>query len=151
MTRGHQIAALAFLAVALFLGWQATRLTYYSPLGPGAGFFPIWLCVVLALLSVSVLVTATIVREPLPSDFWPDRGGGLRIALVVAALVFVTLALKPLGFRLTMLVFAAALLPALGRRNPIEIIAVALFASFGVYALFVDHLRLSLPVGMFGF
>jgi putative tricarboxylic transport membrane protein len=151
MTRGHQIAALAILVLAVFLGWQATRLTYYSPLGPGAGFFPIWLCIVLAFLAVSVLVSATIARAPLPDEFWPERAGVLRIAFVLAGLVFVVAALKPLGFRLTSLLFTATLLPALGRRNPIEIAAVALFASFGVYALFVDQLRLSLPIGMFGF
>lgn len=151
MTRGHQIAALAFLAVAAVLGWEAARLTYYSSLGPGPGFFPVWLCVVLGALSLSIFVGAMIARRPLPADFWPERQGIVRIAIVLTALVFVVLALKTLGFRLTMLAFALVLLLALGRRNPIEVVAVALLASVGVYALFVDHLRLSLPIGIFGF
>jgi putative tricarboxylic transport membrane protein len=150
MTRGHQIAALAFLAVAAVLGWEAARLTYYSSLGPGPGFFPVWLCVALAGLSGLVLVSGKLAPASLPADFWPPRQGIVRIAIVLAALAFVVLVLKTLGFRLTMLAFALTLLPALGRRNPIEVVAVALLASFGVYMLFVDHLRLSLPIGIFG-
>lgn len=151
MRRGHQIAGLAFLAAAALLGWEGSRLTYYSSLGPGPGFFPVWLCILLALLSVGVLVRATLSPvEPLPADFWPEPDGIRRILAVVGSLAFAALALPFLGYRLTMLAFGFGLMVILGRRNPIEILAIALLGSFGTYALFVDRLGVALPVGKFG-
>ncbi|MBL8702431.1 MAG: tripartite tricarboxylate transporter TctB family protein [Alphaproteobacteria bacterium] len=151
MTRGHLVAGLCFMALAAFLGWEATRLSYYSPLGPGAGFFPVWLCVALAALSLAVVLGALRSGAALPADFWPDRGGALRVVAVVAGLVFVVLALKPLGFRLTMALLGLELMLALGCRSVLQIAVVVLLGSVGSYALFVDALGLALPVGAFGF
>jgi hypothetical protein len=49
--RAYQLSGLAALLVAVFLGYQAAGLTYYTRIGPGPGFFPRWLCGVLALLA----------------------------------------------------------------------------------------------------
>ena len=56
--RAHQITGVVFLLIAAFLGYHAVKLRYYTPLGPGPGFFPIWLCAILGLLAVTLFFQA---------------------------------------------------------------------------------------------
>ena len=70
---------------------------------------------------------------------------GVMVVLLAAAF-----GMHLLGFRWTMLVFYLLLLPGLGRRNPVEIVPLALLGSFGAYWLFAVNLGLALPIGPFG-
>ena len=56
MQRIHQAAALFFLAFSAFVVWESWNLEYYTQLGPGAGFFPLWLGVIMGGLSLIWLV-----------------------------------------------------------------------------------------------
>jgi hypothetical protein len=151
MRRVQQIAAIAFLVVAAFLGFHASRLRYYTPLGPGPGFFPVWLCVILAGLALYVLVRAsTAPGTPLPGDFAPSRAAAVRIAAVIACLAATAMLMPVAGFRLSMLTFYLVLLTLLGRRPVAETLLLALAGSFGVYHVFVAFLNQPLPVGRFG-
>ena len=58
--------------------------------------------------------------------------------------------LAPAGFRVTALLFTAALLVALGVRRPVAIAAFALASSFGLFHVFYHWLNVPLPVGPFG-
>lgn len=147
MRRAHQIAGLAFLALALFLGWHATRLSYYSALGPGPGFFPIWLCGILAALSLVVLVGATRPTTQSPGRFWPDREAWTPLLAVIAGLVFVVLTIRTLGYTLTMLIFYLWLVVMLGSRNLLIIGAVTLIGALGTEAVFSRFLKQALPAG----
>jgi len=56
MQRIHQAAALFFLAFSAFVVWESWNLEYYTHLGPGAGFFPLWLGVIMGGLSLIWLI-----------------------------------------------------------------------------------------------
>ena len=72
MHRYQQAAAAVLLVFAAFIVWQALRLQYYTPLGPGAGFFAVWLGALLGLLALVQLVQVT--RLPrLPAADPADR------------------------------------------------------------------------------
>jgi putative tricarboxylic transport membrane protein len=150
--RAYQLSGLAALVVAAVLGYQAAGLTYYTRLGPGPGFFPRWLCGILALLALSVIARATwsradgAARIPLPG-----RHATRQILAVVAALFAVAVVTTTLGFRLTMLAFYLAVIGALGRWRWVETPVLAVLGSFATYYVFVEWLRLPLPVGVFGF
>ncbi|MBM3537585.1 MAG: tripartite tricarboxylate transporter TctB family protein [Alphaproteobacteria bacterium] len=146
MRRAQQIAGLAFLALALFLGWHATRLSYYSTLGPGPGFFPLWLCGILAVLALVVLVGTSRAAEA-PQSFWPEREAWAPILAVIGGLIFVVLAMRSLGYVVTMLVFYLWLVVTLGNRNPLIIGVVALAGGLGTYAVFSRYLKQALPTG----
>jgi putative tricarboxylic transport membrane protein len=151
MARPHLVAGLVFLLLAAFLGREAGRLSYYSSLGPGAGFFPVWLCVVLALLALSVTVNALRGRiAGVDGRFWPENGALLRIAAVLGGLAFVVATLNILGFRIAMAIFCVWSMLALGCRSPLQIGAVALLGSIGCKALFVEVLGVALPSGILG-
>lgn len=151
MRRTYQITGLVFLLLAAFLGYHAWRLSYYTPLGPGPGFFPLWISILLALLAAFVFLQATF-RQPaaLPGDFFAPASGYRRIAAILIALFAVANLMPTLGFRLTMLAFYLALLSLLGRRHPLETLILALIGSFGTFYVFVELLSQPLPIGIFG-
>lgn len=151
MKRWYQITSVMSMLVAVFLAREALKLRYYTPLGPGPGFFPLWLSILLAILAVAMFWQATFGKpEAMPADFYADRSGYLRIGAVVAALVGVIVLMGPLGFRLVMLAFYLFLLTVLGRQHPLVTGIVALAGSFGVYYVFVHWLAVPLPIGLFG-
>lgn len=151
MKRPYQITGLVLLLVAAFLVRESLSLRYYTPLGPGPGFFPLWLSILLAILAVAMLWRATFGKsEAMPADFYPDRKGYLRIGAVLGALIGVILLIKPLGFRLVMVGFYLFLLIALGRQHILITVIIALAGSFGVYYVFVHWLATPLPIGLLG-
>ncbi len=151
MKHPYQITSLVLLAVSLFVAWQSLKLRYYTPLGPGPGFFPLWLSLLLALLAAMMFRRATRGRpETMPDDFFADRRGYLRIGAVLTALVGVIVLLERLGFCLVMLGFYVFLLTFLGRQRPVVTAVIALVGSLGVYYVFVHWLAVPLPSGLFG-
>jgi putative tricarboxylic transport membrane protein len=151
MRLSYQIAGLVLLVAALFLGYYSLQLSYYSSIGPGPGFFPTWLSALLVLLALAMIAQATLrPEEPMPADFFADRAGYLRIAVALAGLFATAGLMSVLGFRVTTFVFYAVLLFALGRRNPVEIVALSAVGSLGVHYLFSNMLRQPLPAGPFG-
>lgn len=152
MRRPNQIAGAAFLLLAVWVAWQALKMRFYSHLGPGPGFFPFWLALALGVISLTMIVQASIGEsDPMPADFAPDRRGILRVLAVVVALALTAALLEPLGFRLTMFAALAFLLVALGQQSWILTLVVASAGSFGAFLLFDRWLRVALPTGLFSF
>ena len=149
---GWQIACLCLLAV--FLPALVTSLGYSltDALGPGPGFFPFWLSLIGAAISAVMLVQITLAKpdEDIATDYAPDREAALRAIGVLIALVAAAALFEPLGYRLTMLPFIAALLFILGARSFIAIALTALAGSFGVFHVFYHWLKVPLPIGELG-
>jgi hypothetical protein len=151
MRRPYQITSILLLGMSVFLVREALKLRYYTPLGPGPGFFPLWLAGLLAVLAAAMFWQATFrAPEPMPDGFFADRGGYLRIGAVLGALVWVIALLDFLGFCLAMLGFYAFLLFVLGRQHPVVTGIIAVAGSFGAYYVFVHWLAVSLPTGILG-
>ncbi len=146
MKRVNQAAALSFVAFGGLILWESSKLRYYSTLGPGPGFFPLWLGGVLAFLGVLWLVQVSAgPAEAVPDGFWPKRRGALRVLAVVLSLVFMTFSMDPLGFRISMFLVLAFLLYALGRQNVLVTAVVSFLGSFGFYYALTAWLGGSLP------
>ena len=56
MQRIHQVAAVCFVTFSVFVVSESVSMEYYTPLGPGAGFFPFWLGASLGVLALVWLV-----------------------------------------------------------------------------------------------
>ena len=148
MRRGRLVACVSLLG--LFLAALVTSLDYSltDALGPGPGFFPFWLSLIGAVLTVAMLFEDA--RSQDITSIVPNRqallqGGAVLVALTVAAAL-----LEPLGFRLTMLLFIPGLLLALGARSPSAILLTAAAGSFGVFHVFYYWLKVTLPIGALG-
>ena len=119
-------------------------------LGPGAGFFPFWLGMLGMVLCIALLVQSWRGRAigEGAQALLPRGEGGKRAAALLGGLVVAALLLQPLGFRLSMLIFTAGLLLALGVRRPVTIAVFALLSSFGLFHVFYYWLKVPLPTDM---
>jgi putative tricarboxylic transport membrane protein len=153
MKRGWQCTGTAFAILFAVWAQQSWTLSLTDALGPGPGFFPFVLSLIGAALAIALAMRAGSIEDvsaPSGQPLFP-RGRSLRtVLLVLAALAAVAFLLEPLGFRLTVAAFCLVLLPTLGARNRLVVAAFAAAASFGVYSIFADLLKVPLPVGVLG-
>ena len=150
MRRFHQLAAAVIVPAALFFGYQASKLAYYTPIGPGPGFFPVWLCGLLAVLGTMLFAQATFgPPEKRPADFFAERSGYSDIGASLAAVFAAAILFEIVGFSIAMFAFYVALLVRFGRRKPVEIVVLAAAGSFGVDYVFSQLLSQPLPASPF--
>lgn len=146
MQRIHQGAALCFVAFSVFVVWEAWNLEYYTPLGPGPGFFPLWLGAVMGGLSVLWLAQVSSRRgRPKEGALLPERDGRVRLLSVLGSMVAATLLMDVLGFQSAMFLLLLFLLLIPGRQRLWLTLVVALLGSVGIYHLFGSYLDVQLP------
>lgn len=151
MRTADRIGAAVLLALAVaYTATAAARYTYWTAAGPGAGFFPFWLGLVLAVLSTLMLVSAARRREP--GAAWLPTGHGAARFVVVVLVTGVFIALLPLlGMVLGTALFLGVLLRMLEGHSWRATLAVAVGAAVANWALFVQWLKVPFPVGVLGF
>ena len=147
MKRANQSTAIIFMALSAYIVWYSLTLEYYTTLGPGPGFFPLWLGVAMGILSLAWFVQVIMLPgQSKSTDFLPKRSGIIRILSIIAALVIISYLMDIFGFQLMMFLFLVFLLIILGRQPIWLTIIVSILGSFGVYHLFGGYLDVSLPV-----
>lgn len=153
MKRSWQITCIAFIGWAVFWLIVSFQYPYHDSLGPGPGFFPFWLSLLIGSLSLGLLVQIT--RRTGHADLSgtilpPDRAAGVRIIVILVSLLVGLAILEPLGFRFTLLLFLLFLPRGLGARNWWVNVTFAIIGSFGVFHVFNYWLKMPLPIGIFG-
>lgn len=141
----------ALFAVAVSAGVGTLSLGYWTPLGPGPGFFPLCLAFILAGAAVAwglghwrgEYVDATENTEGV--EVGEDLNSARSIAAIVASLILAAMSLEVLGFQVTILAFLFFHLRVLGHQRWLVTIPVMLIGSFGVFALFDLLLAVPLP------
>jgi putative tricarboxylic transport membrane protein len=138
--------------LAIFLATLVTSLGYslMDALGPGPGFFPFWLSLIGAALTIAILIETVRDRSLADANILPARPAAIQGGIVLIALAAAAALFEPLGYRLTMLLFIAGLLFVLGARSPPAILLTAVAGSFGVFHVFLYWLKVPLPVGALG-
>lgn len=136
--------ALCFAALGAFVVASGFKLKYYGVLGPGPGFFPIWLGSILVVACLVLFFRSFFVRAE-SEPFFASSDAAIRVLAVVLSLAAIWLALHYLGFRLAILSFALFVPRILGRQSPVIAGTVALILSFGVGFAFETWLGVPLP------
>lgn len=152
MRNAYLVIGTGFVVVGLYAAWEALGMTLFTEIGPGSGFFPFSLGVILAGLSMVWLIG--IIAQPTEGagqDFLPQRAGVGRIAAIVVSLFLFALLADTLGFQLTMFVFLLFLLVVLGRQNPLVTLLISIVGSFGIYYVFKNWLDVQLPASSIEF
>lgn len=148
MKRPYQITALILFFLAALIAYGSLQLKYYTRLGPGPGFFPFWISISLAGLSLVMFYQATFKKsDPRPEDLIDSRIGYLRALCICAAWIWAAAMLERLGFRLAMLVFFPFLLLTLGRVKWYIVVLISLIGSVVTFYVFTILLGAPLPVG----
>lgn len=142
MTRNIDfLAGLLFVGLGLAFGFGAIGYRFGSPSNMGAGFLPICLSVIVALLGVGIIIKA-----------WRENGERLEVgslkplAVILAAIVLFALLLRPLGFAATSVLtvfvatFAGPSITILQRVIPSLVLA--LFSTI----VFITLLGLPVPI-----
>ena len=141
MKRINQLFGCTLLTFFLFMAYTArTTLTYWAEgsfTGPGAGFFPFWINLILAGLTLYWLIQVTIrPGEKMPADFVPSRHAGILVLVVLLDMVIFTVILDYTGFPVAMFFFLMIMVAALGERTLRSMIYYVLFSG-AVTAFFV--------------
>jgi putative tricarboxylic transport membrane protein len=151
---------LLLLGTAAWVFVSSLGLGYWTPIGPGPGFFPMWLAALLGAMSIIWLVqlarrrsgSATAAPEDIATPGSRAMEGPVQEALnltqvlaVLGSLVAVTALLTVLGFQLSMLLFLLFQLKVLARRGWLLSIALSVAGSFGVFTIFTQLLTVNLP------
>ncbi|SFZ86031.1 Tripartite tricarboxylate transporter TctB family protein [Devosia enhydra] len=147
-------AVLAIVCAAFVL--EASSYPYMDWLGPGSGFFPMWvgsLCL-LAALGMLIFGSSPAGNPPLPTDGEADLAedrtlARMRIGGTIVILVLTGFALQPIGFNIAAAAMITALLLLYGTRPVIAVLA-GLVGAPAVFFLFAA-LHVRLPVGPLGF
>jgi hypothetical protein len=146
MQRICQLTALCFITLSAFVVWESRNLEYYTKLGPGGGFFPLWLGAVMGGLSLAWLIQLCRGKEEGKGvAFLPERQGLVRLLLTVGSLAVMAGFMNLLGFQLTMFLFLVFLLWVLGGQSFWVTLVSSLLGSVGIYHLFGRYLDVALP------
>ena len=147
MQRIHQVSALVFTVLSGLMMWESWELEYYTPVGPGGGFFPFWLGAVMGAMSLIWLVQVSRpAGKPEEGKFLPDLKGRIQIVSMVAALVLTAMLMDLLGYQLTMFLFFVFVLLFIGKQPIWMSLVIAVIGSVCVFYVFSKFLDVRLPL-----
>jgi putative tricarboxylic transport membrane protein len=134
-------SGLALAALAGYIIVQASGWDYKGPDGPGAGFFPLWYGVAMAVLSAALVASSVLRSEPESVDW---RGAGRAVAIWLALALSVA-AFKFVGFVIGFAALTFFVVAVMYRRRLRVAAAVAVGLAAGFYVLFPVLLGVNLP------
>jgi putative tricarboxylic transport membrane protein len=153
MKKAEMIAGMVLLLLSGLVIWSASQMPPSATFGPGAGFLPFWLGIVLAILATILIATAWH-RKPTREDgepVFPGRHALFTIVLVLVGLgVYIEL-IEVLGYILDTFLFVVYLVKVVERQKWPLSLAVAVCTAGGLFLIFQVLLQITLPSNMFGF
>lgn len=149
--KGNLIAGACLAAFGIYVISVASKLPYVSEVGPGPGFFPLWLGIGLMIFATCLMLSsfsAFTEESPRDSRTWEGSGRALAgwIALMVAIALF-----GWIGFSAGFVILTVFLIVALDRRPLLLSVGVGVGLAVAFHLLFVIALDVSLPAGRWGF
>ena len=129
----------------------ASKLPYVSEVGPGPGFFPLWLGIGLVLFA-SCLMFASFsnfaTEQPTASGSWRASRRALAgwFGLMLAVALF-----RWIGFSLSFVMLTVFLIVALDRRPALLALGVGICLAAAFHLIFAVALDISLPASPWGF
>lgn len=153
MRKAEIVCALALLAWAGLMLRESTRLNIgWEPSGPGAGFFPFWLAVGLAVSSAAVLVQAlrsrpspgTVKRRFIPEGAAPSL---LKVILPIAGMILAT---EVVGFYVAATLYLGLSMRWIGRHAWPLVIGVSLLFPLATWVVIERWFLILLPKGSLG-
>jgi putative tricarboxylic transport membrane protein len=147
----QRVVSLALIVLGAYVAIQALAMSYYTPVGPGPGFFPFWLGVLLIVLSIASIVASYVSNTPVLFEdaIIPERAAGMQMVINFVMVGFFALTVVPLGFVLSMFVVLLVLL-LVNRVQVLMALAVALGGGLGASYAFANWLHVYMPPAPYG-
>jgi putative tricarboxylic transport membrane protein len=152
MKKADRIYGVIGLGLALWSYLESTRLQYMTEFTPGPGFFPFWVGVVLALLSIYLIID-TYIRKPSEKDnqkVLPKKHMLYRVGFIMLMLVIVRYTMSFLGFPLTLTLFAATILLILEHYSILKSVCLGIAYAGVTWFIFEYMLSMGFPKGFLG-
>ncbi len=152
MKSSDRIASVVLMLFGLAVVFESTKLVYTAEFGrPGAGFFPFWLGVAIAVLSVILFFNSRLKSGEL------DRPGPLtqprrlrKPAIVVGSMFIMAFLLQPMGFLVTIALWLGFVVVVVEGYRWLAGVPIALLGALGFYMVFEVWLGVPLPIGVLG-
>mgnify|MGYP001080107188 CR=1 FL=1 len=149
MKKADIIISLLFIVIAGGFLASSVKLGYMVEATPGAGFFPIWISLILAVSAI-ILLVQSIVRKDGGERWLPDREGLLRIAYLGGATISAVALTKFLGMLLALGLYMGFLVLVLERHRWYTVLGAAVLTPVFIYLVFQKWLMVPLPTGFLG-
>lgn len=153
MKKADVITGIVLLVLSGSVIWGAWQMPQSATFGPGAGFLPFWVGVILAVLAVLLLVSAwtrKATQQDTTSPF-PEAKPLIAITGVLGGLAAYIFLIEVLGFLADTFLYVAFLLGIVERERWQVTLAVAVLTTASLYIVFQILLGISLPSNRFGF
>jgi putative tricarboxylic transport membrane protein len=152
MKKADRIFGVIGLGLALWSYLESTRLTYMTEFTPGPGFFPFWVGVALAFLSVYLIIDSYIRKRGKNDDkkILPEKHMLYRVGFIMLMLVVVRYTMNLLGFPLTLAIFTAAILLLLEHYSVVKSVGYGIAYSAVTWFIFQYMLSMGFPKGFLG-
>jgi hypothetical protein len=137
------------------IGIDRARFTWQEGFGPGPGYFPFWVAVVLGTASLINLASAVLGRGA-GEVFVSARPFGRVLAVLIPSACFLALiggislgplVLPGLGIYVASCIFIAAFMIAVGRENPLRALGIGLAVPIMLFFMFEKWFLVPLPKG----
>jgi putative tricarboxylic transport membrane protein len=148
--QGEVLAGLLLAGLGIYILFQALRLEYTSDFGPGPGFLPFWLGVVIISFSTLVIFVTLRSSNPRKTPSDEETKQPSRSLLSWFALMLGIALLPWLGFYISFAMLAAFLVLAMERRSVAVAIAIGLGSALVFYLIFSLALGVPLPSSPWG-
>lgn len=144
-----KVFALLLFLLGVYITTTATGYGYMQGGTPGPGFFPFWIGLLIAGLSIINIVRSLARREQLKDEL--DAPGVIKsclIAVLLLAFVFLSDTIGMLlGCTLLVLLVAAIIQPSWSRAFTIKIVLTAVLFPLLAYLVFGVYLNVPVPLG----
>jgi putative tricarboxylic transport membrane protein len=152
MKKADLVTGVVLLVLAGYVIFEAWQMPPSGTFGPGSGFFPFWLGILLAGLSL-ILVVGAAVRPKDSTDVspFPARQALFAVAKVLGGLILFTLLMETMGFIVNTFIFVVYLMKVVPRERWWMAILIAVATTACLYIVFQVLLGITLPRNMFGF
>lgn len=148
---GNLLAGMLFLAFTIVYALQIPGIRITRMALINSAFYPKIVAVFLLLLScLQIVVSVVVLRRAQPSAAAPDKKDIRCVILTLMLALAYTLALEPVGFLISSVVYIFVQTIVMCPRNemrPAKFAFIAVVASFVIYYAFRNGLSLMLPAG----
>ncbi len=139
------VLALLLMSIGLYLVSQSGKIGYSDLSGPGPGFFPFWVGLLLSIAAFFWLIAEFRANKDSQVVQDLDPKGIYRVARLLLAVMFLTFCFVPVGYNISVLFFMLFLTSTMGKGKVVTNVIVSLVASFGIYLVFEKLLDVPLP------
>ncbi len=153
MRKANQLSGIVGFVLAVYIIMIARKMTYTVEYSPGAGFFPLWLGIFLAVLSAILFFQASFPSKSgggQEGSFLPEKEGMKRTLLFFAAFTLCIALMGKLGFLITSFLFTMVFLIVVEKYGWLNGLITSLCMAAALYLLFNTALQVPLPKGLWG-